>query len=147
VDKHYRKLALTLAINTALMFVITYTMIDRLEHFYVNLNRVYMALMMVAPMAIVMLVSMRSMYSNKRLNLLLHSGFAGLLLAAFALARTQTPIGDEQFLRAMIPHHSSAILMCEQASIKDPEIVELCKDIVAAQEREISQMKSILDRY
>jgi uncharacterized protein (DUF305 family) len=142
----YRMLAVAISINAVVMFFLTYAMIDRLEHFYVNINRIYMALMMVAPMVIVMLLVMGSMYSDRRLNAFLYVAFAGLFVATFALARTQTPVGDVQFLRSMIPHHSSAILMCEQASITDPQITELCARIVKAQEEEIAEMKSILAR-
>lgn len=144
---HYRKLALTLSINAVLMFFITYAMIDTVDHFYVNINRVYMSLMMVAPMAMLMLFVMRGMYQNARLNVVLHALFAGVFIATFLLARTQTPVGNEQFLRSMIPHHSSAIVMCEQSSITDQQIVELCGQIVKAQKDEIAQMKNILERY
>lgn len=144
---HYRKLALTLSINAVLMFFITYAMIDTIDHFYVNINRVYMSLMMVAPMAMLMLFVMRGMYQNARLNAILHALFAGVFIASFLLARTQTPVGNEQFLRSMIPHHSSAIVMCEQSSITDQQIVELCGHIVKAQKDEIAQMKNILERY
>ncbi len=136
-----------IAINAVVMFSLTYTMIDRFEHFYPNINRVYMALMMVAPMVIVMMIVMRPMYQDQRLNAVLYVSFSLLFVACFFLARTQTPVGDEQFLRSMIPHHSSAILMCEQATFSDPEVVRLCKDIVQAQEREIAQMKNMLERY
>ena len=68
------------------------------------------------------------------------------LLGSFGLIRTQTTIGDTAFLRSMIPHHSGAILMCEQASLKDAEIRELCRTIIAGQAAEIEQMKSILVR-
>lgn len=142
----YKRFAVTLAINAVLMFLITYAMIAEIDHFYVNINRVYMALMMVAPMAVLMLIVMRSMYQNQRLNYLLIGAFTGLFLLSFALARTQTPVGNNQFLRSMIPHHSSAILMCQQANITDPEIVSLCQQIVKSQEEEIAQMKAILDR-
>lgn len=144
---HYRKLALTLSINAVLMFFITYAMIDTVDHFHVNINRVYMSLMMVAPMAMLMLFVMRSMYTDATLNSILYAVFAVLFMASFALARTQTPVGNEQFLRSMIPHHSSAILMCEQSAITDREIITLCEEIVKAQKEEIAQMKNILQRY
>lgn len=144
---HYRKLALTLSINAVLMFFITYAMIDTVDHFHVNINRVYMSLMMVAPMAMLMLFVMRSMYTDATLNSILYAVFAVLFIASFALARTQTPVGNEQFLRSMIPHHSSAILMCEQSAITDREIITLCEEIVKAQKEEIAQMKNILQRY
>lgn len=140
----YAKLALALTINAVLMFFITYSMLASLDHFYFTINRVYMSLMMVAPMAIVMLVVMRSMYSNLKLNAALIAGFALLFVGTYFFARYQVLVGDEEFLRAMIPHHSSAILMCEEASISDPEIQSLCSEIIAAQEREIAEMKELL---
>lgn len=143
---HYKKFALTLSINAVLMFFITYAMIDTIDHFYANINRGYMALMMVAPMAMVMLFVMRGMYQNAKLNAILYIVFAGMFIVSFALARSQTPVDNTQFLRSMIPHHSSAILMCEQSSITDPEIIELCGEIVQTQKDEIAQMKAILER-
>ena len=142
----YRKLALAISINAVVMFFITYAMIDTVAHFHFNINRMYMALMMVAPMVMLMLIVMRSMYTSAKLNLVLHAGFAGLFIACFLLARTQTPIGNEQFLRSMIPHHSSAILMCQQADISGAEIVALCKQIVKSQREEIAQMEELLAR-
>lgn len=143
---HYKKFALTLSINAVLMFFITYAMIDTIDHFYANINRGYMALMMVAPMAMVMLFVMRGMYQNAKLNAILYVVFAGMFIVSFALARSQTPVDNTQFLRSMIPHHSSAIVMCEQSSITDPEIIELCGEIVQTQKDEIAQMKAILER-
>lgn len=144
---NYRKLAWVMTLNTVLMFFITYALIAEWAHFYPNINRAYMALMMAAPMGIMMLLVMKDMYTDQVLNRVLFIFFILLLAGAFILARTQTPVGDEQFLRSMIPHHSSAILMCQEANISDPEIAALCEDIVAAQESEIAQMKSILNRY
>lgn len=143
---HYKKFALTLSINAVLMFFITYAMIDTVDHFYPNINRAYMSLMMVAPMAIVMLFVMRGMYQNAKINTMLYALFAGVFIVSFALARTQTPVGNEQFLRSMIPHHSSAILMCQQSAISDREIIELCGEVVKTQKEEIAQMKAILGR-
>lgn len=144
MSSNYKKLGLVISINAVVMFLLTYALIDSWDHFYPNINRVYMALMMVAPMVILMLWVMRSMYENRRLNAFLYLGFSLLFLASFVLARTQTPVGDDQFLRSMIPHHSSAIVMCEEASISDPQIIELCGEIVEAQVREIAEMKEIL---
>jgi uncharacterized protein (DUF305 family) len=143
----YQKLALVIFINTVLMFLITYVMIDSMVHFYFNINRVYMALLMAAPMVVLMLLVMRSMYQNKKLNILLYAGFIGLFILIFSLTRTQTPVGNEQFLRSMIPHHSGAILMCEQSNLTDPEIISLCDEIVQTQIEEIEEMKEILSRY
>jgi CDP-diglyceride synthetase len=143
----YQKLALVISINTVLMFFITYVMIDSIDHFYFNINRIYMALLMAAPMVVLMLLVMRSMYDNKKLNLLLYAAFIGLFILIFSLTRTQTPVGNEQFLRSMIPHHSSAILMCEQSNLTDTEIITLCDEIVQTQIEEIIEMEGILSRH
>lgn len=146
MESSYRKLAIAITINTIIMFFLTYVMISSADHFVVNINRIYMALIMAAPMVIVMLLVMRSMFMNKRLNAILLATFGLITILLFILIRTQTPVGDVQFLRSMIPHHSGAILMCEQSTITDPEIIELCDEIVQAQQEEISQMETILQR-
>ena len=74
-------------------------------------------------------------------------GAALVFIASFVAMRTQAAIGDEQFLRSMIPHHSGAILMCEQSAISDPEIKRLCGQIIESQQEEINQMQAILKRY
>jgi hypothetical protein len=142
----YGKLAIALLINAIIMFLLTYIMIFETDHFYFNINRVYMALLMVAPMVIVMLIVMGDMYENKKLNYILIAAFGGLFILLAALIRTQQPVGDTQFLRSMIPHHSSAVLMCREAEITDPEILKLCEQIIKSQNEEITQMKTILER-
>jgi uncharacterized protein (DUF305 family) len=143
----YKKLGLAVLINIVLMFLITYVNIRSLQHFYFNINRVYMALLMAAPMVIVMMLVMRTMFERKRLNAILIAASAVIIVLTFVLIRTQTPVGNESFLRSMIPHHSSAILMCQESTITDPEISELCRQIVESQEEEIAQMEAILSRY
>jgi uncharacterized protein (DUF305 family) len=146
MDSSYKKLAVAILINTVIMFFLTFVLIDQFAHFQVNLNRIYMALIMAAPMGIVMLIVMRSMFQNRQLNTMLFVSLGAVTILLFFLMRTQTPVGDVQFLRSMIPHHSSAILMCEQSAISDPEIIELCGEIVQTQEEEIAQMEQILRR-
>jgi uncharacterized protein (DUF305 family) len=108
-----------------------------------------MALVMWAPMAVVMLLTMSSMYRNTRLNVALYVAFAVVFGLSLAGIRGQGLVGDREFLRSMIPHHSGAVLMCKRASIHDAEIRELCfgpNGIVASQTREIQQMKAMLKR-
>lgn len=143
----YRGLAVEMVIDFVIMYLVMYTMIATLDHFRLNLNNVYMTLMMVAPMTIVMLVAMRSMYRSRRLNAAFGAGALLVFVASFAGMRTQAGVGNAEFLRSMIPHHSGAILMCEQASITDPEIVALCGQIVRSQKEEIARMQAILERY
>jgi uncharacterized protein (DUF305 family) len=145
-NDHYKMLAINLAASLVVMYVVMFSMIDTAGEFYNNLDMFYMALTMWAPMGILMLLTMGSMFPNKKLNLALHIAFAGILVLSFLGTRTQAAIGDEQFLRSMIPHHSGAILMCRQAAIADPEIVALCGRIQQSQRAEIEQMKRILER-
>ena len=146
VRHHYKMLGLNLAVSLVIMYFVMFTMIYSVAEFFNNLNMFYMALMMVSPMAMLMLMMMASMYANKKPNLLLHLGFALLFILAFAGMRTQALVGDRQFLRSMIPHHSGAILMCERSTVSDPEIASLCGEIIKSQKAEIAQMKDILAR-
>lgn len=147
MKSHYPMLALNLVLSTAIMYVVMFGMIDGAGDFYNNLNMFYMALMMVAPMAVLMLLMMRRMYPNTGLNLALYAGFTALFLLAFLGVRSQAGIGDAQFVRSMIPHHSGAILMCREAALEDAELVALCRQIIRAQRVEIDQMERILARY
>ena len=146
---HYMMLGLNLVVSTVIMYFVMFTMIWSLGGFFNNLNMLYMALMMATPMGVLMLLMMRMMYPNNRLNLLLHAVFVLLFVAALFGVRAQGLIGDQQFVRSMIPHHSGAILMCNRSPIRDPEIRELCfgpDGIIESQTREIDQMKTILTR-
>lgn len=142
----YVSLGVQTAIGGAIMYLVMFVMIDRLSSFYNNLNMFYMTLMMVAPMVLLMIAAMPDMFPSKTLNAFLIAGSVAAFLGGFALIRTQTTIGDTAFLRSMIPHHSGAILMCEQASLKDPVLVKLCGDIITSQRQEIAQMKEMLRR-
>lgn len=143
----YMHFGIELAVDFVIMYLVMYTMIATLDHFYLNLNNVYMTLMMVAPMAVVMLLFMRSMFPSRSINI-------GIIVAAIIIfgisyygMRSQLAVGNEQFLKSMIPHHSGAILMCREANITDPDIVTLCQQIIESQNREIEQMKTILQKY
>ena len=106
----------------------------------------YMALMMVAPMVVLMILDMRHMFPSKGINAALIAASIAVFFVCFALIRTQTTIDDDSFLRSMIPHHSGAILMCQQASISDPQVKRLCGEIIQSQRREIDEMKEVLHR-
>ncbi len=146
MDKRYKIFFLMLGISFVIMYSVMFLNVDRLSHLYLSLTRLYMALLMVAPMAFFMLVLMLDMYKDKKLNTIIMVASVAVFLLALVLLRTQTPISDEQYMKAMIPHHSSAILTSQEADIKDPEVKELSQAIIEAQEREIEQMKDILGR-
>lgn len=143
----YRMFGLNMAVSLVVMYFVMFTMIYSLGEFYNNLNMLYMALMMAAPMGILMLWMMGAMFRNSRLNVILDVTFGIVFFLAYLGVRSQALVGDNQFLRSMIPHHSGAILMCEQASIQDPAIKSLCDDIIVSQKQEIAQMKQLLNRH
>ena len=143
---HYKMLGLNLATSLAIMYVVMFAMIYSLGEFIQNINFFYMALMMWAPMGSLMLLTMGSMYSYKKLNMVLHIAFALVFVLSFVGIREQGLVGDGQFLRSMIPHHSGAILMCEKASLSDPQIKRLCDGIIEGQKAEIAEMKALLAR-
>lgn len=144
--KNYRMLGISFVVMLILMYLIMFTMIYSLGEFIQNINFFYMAIMMATPMTVMMPLMMGSMYPDRKLNLFVYVGCALLFVLAFIGIRTQALVGDTQFLRSMIPHHSGAILMCEQANIKDPQIKSLCGEIIKSQAEEIDQMKGILKR-
>lgn len=144
--KPYARLALMAGLSFLAMFALMYAMVDRFAHIYPNLNQAYMALLMAAPMVAIEIALMSSMYPSKRTNALILAGSVLVLVGAFAAIRTQAAIGDDEFLRSMIPHHSGAILMCQQAAITDAEIKELCDAIISSQQQEIDSMKAMLAR-
>ena len=147
--KPYTMLALNLAISLLIMYLAMFAMIWSFGEFFNNSNMLYMALVMWAPMGILMLLMMPMMYPNKTLNMVLLASFALALILSFWAIRDQALVGDRQFVRAMIPHHSGAITMCERASIRDQEIREICfkpNGIIESQKREIAQMEAILER-
>lgn len=97
-------------------------------------------------MVFLMILLMRDMMPNEKLNLQLLFGSALIFVLAIFGARSQFSVGNELFLKSMIPHHSGAITTCQEANITDPEIEQLCDQIIKAQRKEIDQMKQILDR-
>ena len=145
-ENHYRHLLLMTILSFISMYILMYSMVNSLGNVYNNFNQFYMAGLMTAPMVLIEMFVMRSMYQDKRRNALIIAGgvLAGLIF--FLLIRQQTAISDRQFLRSMIPHHAGAILMCEQASITNPEIQQLCGAILSSQQSENDQMKAILER-
>jgi len=143
---HYARLGLMAALSFIAMFILMYAMVDRFDNVFANVNQVYMAGLMAAPMVVIELLVMGMMYPDKKLNavLLVVSVAAGL--AFWLLIRTQAGVGNGQFLRSMIPHHAGAVLMCGKLHADDPQIRRLCKEIIDSQEREIAEMKAALDR-
>lgn len=144
--KHYGRLGLMVVLSFVSMYILMYSMVNSFSNVFNSVNQFYMAGLMTAPMIIIELVLMGMMYKNKLWNKFIIAISIILGIAFFLFIRQQTAIGDIQFARSMIPHHAGAILMCEKASIQDPEIRELCRGIIDGQQSEIDQMKAIINR-
>ena len=143
---NYGKFLLMLLISFIVMYAVMYANVASEEHIYFSLNRFYMTILMVVPMGFIMLLFMQRMYKNRKKNNVLIITGVLLFTAAFVMLRTQTYINDVRYMEAMIPHHSSAILSSQHADLKDPEVKELSKKIIESQQKEIEQMKEMIQR-
>lgn len=141
---HYYKLFLMAALSYISMYILMYVMVDEYANVYANLNQAYMAGLMTVPMIIIELLLMRSMYHDPKRNALIIVCSLIVGIGLFFCIRKQVAIGDKEFLKSMIPHHASALLMCEHATLHDSEIQQLCKNIQASQQSEIEFMKAKL---
>ncbi len=142
----YPKFLLMLAISFVIMYGVMFLNVASASHIHLSLTRTYMTLLMVSPMALLMLLMMGHMYPNKPRNRAIIITSVAVFAAALFGLRAQVPIGDVQYMEAMIPHHSSAILTSGAADLQDPEVKKLAEDIIKAQEREIAQMEAMLTR-
>lgn len=140
----YARFGAMIATSTLVMFVLMYLNTYALDHVMFSQTRAYMALVMGATMAIIMLLFMLSMYPNKALNLAILAGSVVVFAGALWMVRSQTSIGDVAYMKAMTPHHSIAIMTSERAHIRDPRVRALADEILAAQVREIAEMKALI---
>lgn len=144
-SNNYGRLALMFVLHLIAMYILMYAMVDTFAHALPNHNQFYMAALMAASMVILELLIMGSMYPSKKVNVGIIAAGVLLLVCSFFFIREQVAIGDEQFLRSMIPHHAGAILMCNKASLEDTQIQELCANIISGQQTEIDWMNSKLE--
>ena len=142
----YKMFGIMMVVSFIIMYGVMFLNVDNSSHIYLSTTRTYMSLLMVSSMAAVMLLMMGKMYPNKKINVAIIFTAIFIFILALTGLRTQTPIGDVQYMKAMIPHHSSAIMVSKHANIQDPEVKKLSEGIIASQEKEIAEMKSILQR-
>ncbi|CAM3270314.1 DUF305 domain-containing protein [Aequorivita lipolytica] len=143
----YTKFVGMLAASFVAMYITMYLNTYAWDHVYFSLTRFYMSCLGISAMAIIMYVAMRGMYKNKKKNIAIVLGSIALFVSALGLVRAQAPIvGDVLWMKAMIPHHSIAILTSERAAISDPEVKQLAEDIIEAQRKEIGEMKAMIKR-
>ena len=142
----YKKFGVMMVISIFVMYFAMFVNMDKLDDYHTSLTRVYMALIMVAPMAVIMITMMGSMYPNKGTNRIIVVSAIVIFIASLAGLRSQAPVSDIQYMKAMIPHHSSAIMTSKHVDIRDPEVKQLSEQIIKSQQREIHQMEQILKR-
>jgi uncharacterized protein (DUF305 family) len=140
----YTRFGAMIVTSTLVMFGLMYLNTYQMDHVFFSETRAYMALVMGATMAVVMLSFMWSMYKDRRVNLGIIGGSVIVLAAALWLVRSQATVDDVSYMRAMIPHHSIAILTSERARITDPRVRELADAIIEAQRREIDEMRALI---
>ncbi len=133
-----------IATSTVVMFGLMYLNTYALDHIFFSETRTYMALYMGAAMAVIMLSFMLGMYANRNLNIVIYLVAAVVIAGSLYLLRSQTTVQDVSYMRAMIPHHSIAILTSERSEISDPRVRKLADDIIEAQRLEIAEMKALI---
>ena len=140
----YTRFAAMIATSTVVMFGLMYLNTYQLDHVFFSETRAYMALVMGATMAVVMLAYMMGMYKNQRANIGIIGGGLAVFAIALWLVRSQATVDDLSYMRAMIPHHSIAVLTSERARITDPRVRQLADQIIESQRREIAEMKALI---
>lgn len=128
------------------MYITMYFNTYEMSHVYFSWTRMYMTFIGIGGMAIIMLLFMIEMYNDKKKNVAIVIGSLLLMSVSTILVRQQIPVNDVKWMKAMIPHHSIAILTSSRADIKDPDVKQLADDIIKAQKREIEEMKKMIER-
>ena len=141
----YTKFAAIIATSTIVMLGLMYLNTYQLDHVFFSETRLYMAFVMGATMAVIMLAFMQNMYTNRRVNFGIYVASVAVFVLALWLVRSQVTIQDVSWMKAMIPHHSIAILTSERADISDPRVRELADRIIEAQREEIAEMKALIE--
>uniref|UniRef100_UPI00300ADF5B DUF305 domain-containing protein n=1 Tax=Nitratireductor sp. CH_MIT9313-5 TaxID=3107764 RepID=UPI00300ADF5B len=141
----YIRFGLMILTSTVVMFILMYLNTYAFEHVYFSETRTYMAILMGATMAIIMLAFMLGMYKNTALNIAIFVGAAVVFAGALWLVRSQVTVSGESYMRAMIPHHSIAIMTSERAQIEDARVRKLADEIIDAQRKEIAEMAYLIE--
>ncbi|MBB5180077.1 hypothetical protein HNQ44_001501 [Planomicrobium koreense] len=143
--KNYVRFGIMIGVSTIIMYWLMFLNVFQLDHIWLSQTRIYMALIMGSVMAIVMLLFMWKMYENKKVNAAILAGSALVFALSLWLVRSQTTVDDSSWMKAMIPHHSIAILTSERAEISDPRVRELADKIIEAQKKEITEMEKLIE--
>ena len=145
MKQSYKTFFSMIATSSVLMYVAMYLNNYAWDQIFFSETRMYMTMIMTAIMIVVMFWFMRHMYDSKKMNQLILGGSIALFAAGLFLVRSQVLVDDIDYMEAMIPHHSIAILTSKRAQIEDPRVRELADEIIVAQEREIAEMKALIE--
>jgi len=140
----YVRFSLMILTSTVVMFILMYLNTYAWEHVFFSETRTYMAFLMGACMAVIMLAYMLGMYSNTQINIAIFVGSIIIFALSLWLVRSQVTVSGPSYMRAMIPHHSIAIMTSERAQIRDPRVRKLADEIIEAQRREIAEMRYLI---
>lgn len=140
----YGRFSAMIATSTIVMFGLMYLNTFAADHVFFSQTRAWMALLMGAVMALIMLLFMLRMYENRRANVAIIAASIIIFATSLWLVRSQETVSDASYLKAMIPHHSIAIMTSERAHIRDPRVRRLADQIIEAQVREIGEMKQLI---
>ena len=141
----YVKFTIMILTSTVVMFIMMYFNTYQWDHIYFSETRAYMALYMGAVMAIIMLAFMSNMYKKTKVNLMIYGLSVLLFTVGIWGVRSQATVDQVDWMQAMIPHHSIAILTSSRADIEDPRVQQLADDIIEAQKREIQEMQALIE--
>jgi len=140
----YARFGAMIATSTVVMYGLMYLNSYALDHVFFSETRTYMALYMGAIMTLIMLAFMLNMYKNRARNVAIFISALLVFAGALWLVRSQATVDDVDWMKAMIPHHSIAILTSERARISDLRVRDLADEIIEAQRREIAEMKALI---
>lgn len=140
----YARFGAMIATSTVVMLGLMYLNTYQLDHVFFSETRTYMALVMGASMAVIMLTFMLNMHTHRLMNIGIFAGSAAVFVIALWLVRSQVTVDDVSYMKAMIPHHSIAILTSERARIADPRVRKLADQIIDSQRKEILEMKALI---
>ncbi|HLR89192.1 MAG TPA: DUF305 domain-containing protein [Atopostipes sp.] len=140
----YARFGLMILTSTVIMYFMMFVNVNEFDHVQISQTRIYMAVMMGAIMAIIMMGFMWKMYDNKKLNTAILVLSVVLAIGSFGFIQTQAGVDDTAWMKAMIPHHSTAILTSENANLSDPRVQQLSEEIIQAQEEEIAEMERLI---
>ncbi|MET3574514.1 DUF305 domain-containing protein [Bhargavaea ullalensis] len=142
--KAYLRFGLMILTSIVVMYVLMYFNTYSIDHVTFSETRVYMAIMMGGFMAIIMMLFMLNMYKNKKANIAILAASVLIIAGSLWLVRSQATVGQVSYMRAMIPHHSIAIMTSERAHIEDPRVRKLADGIIETQKKEIKEMKALI---